>query len=647
MLEVGDRTSPVAPPDDKPPSEHGTPSVLGRIAGRWRGWSFTRRAFAVVGAALGLWALLLAVDLYRIQTELKTGRDELTSLTAKRVDEAGGIGPLAEQAEGHLREAKRLAHSSFGLAPLSMVPGLRSQVHGLRQVVDVTAGLGAVARREADGLQSELHKGASADRRLVLIDRLVGAVDRIRSDVARTRVGVRGFLLPPLSSARDQLVHELAKIRHKLNQSRESLAAMRKFIATDHNVLVLGSNNAEMRGGNGMPLSAGIAHIHNGQIDVGDFVPTSDLWNPIGPVGNLPPDLTKTYGWNTGGFAVGQEWRETDVSPNFVETAPIYARMALRQGMGKVDGVVMVDALALRALIQATGPVVLAGTRYDASNVIQQVLNENYKIYGRLTANTRNARLDLQSQLAKLVFKEFNTRPVSATKLAASLLDVAPGRHILAWSADPAIQATWERMGIAGAMRPDSMLVSVENISGNKLDYYIIPYVGLDVRRDERGDWLVTAAVAIYNPPRAGTSQQIEGVGTPDVKPFDHRVYLDLHLPGDAYSVSMLRPKKAKEVWLRRVLTGADPLPNNEMLQPGFTVIGLDPPNKVVGTRYTIPYKTSRTVVVQFHLPRIDDHIVVLPSGRMVPQVWSLGPQTWFDSAQFTVPLATPVGPNH
>jgi hypothetical protein len=226
---------------------------------------------------------------------------------------------------------------------------------------------------------------------------------------------------------------------------------------------------------------------------------------------------------------------------------------------------------------------------------------------------------------------------VSATKLAAALLAITPGRHILAWSFDPSIEATWNRLNIAGAMQPDAMLVSLENISANKLDYYLRPYIGLHVEPDAEGNWLVTVAVALDNAPRTDTSKAIDG-GTFYVKPKDHRVYLDLHLPGDAYGAVNLPVDQAEDVYLHKVLPKPkDPFPHDGMLQPGFTLSGLDPPNNVVGTRYTIPYGTTRTIVVQFHLPGTDNHITVLPSGRIAPQLWTLGKQAWGDDHKFVV----------
>lgn len=591
----------------------------------------------LVAIVVGLWACVLVVDLYRIQSELRAGRSELQGLTIDRVDAAGGIGPLADRADRHLRRADHLAHASFGLAPLTLVPGLVGQVRGIQNLTAVTASLGHTARHEADGLQHEIDRGTSSDRRLALLDDLAGAAQRIQTKVAAVHLDTHRVLLPPLSDARHQLDHELTKVHRKLGDSRKTLASMRTFLARDHLVLILGSNNAEMRGGNGMPLSAGVAHIHDGQIEMGGFVQTSDLWNPNGPVCCLPTDLLATYGPRTGGFAIGQEWRETDVSPNFVESAPIYARMAQRQGLGTVDSVMLVDALSLRALVQATGPITLNGIQYDANNIVQQVLNENYKRFGVINGEVRDQRVDLQSELAKRAFDAFNTRSISPTKLASALLAVTPGRHLLAWSADPSIQATWKRLGIDGGTRADGMLVSTENTSANKLDYYLRPGIALDVERDPTGNWLVTAAVAISDPVRTDTSPYIEG-GTVGIPPGAYRTYLDLHLPGDAYNASNLSPNDAAAVWKMKFLKGArDPYPNNGFLQPGFATHGLDPPNKVVGSRYIVPLGTTRTVIVQFHLPAASNHIVVLPSGRLNPQIWAFRGQIYSDAAQFTI----------
>lgn len=584
---------------------------------------------AVAALLVVLYVASAAVQLWRIRSELHRGQAALSGLTIDRVDAAGGIGPLADHADDHLRKADRIAHHSLLLAPLRVVPVLGTQLRGIGQLTSATRALGETARTQADRIQTQIATGGSAGKRIQLLDTMLGAIDALQQRISTLDLHTSGWLLPPVSGARHDLVKAVDKAKRHLADSRSTVAAMRTFLGHDHRVLILAANNAEMRGGNGMALSAGVAQIHDGEITVGDFFNTGDLFLKAGPV-PVPPDLEHTYG----DFFIGQEWRGTNASPDFPEVAPIYVAMAKKAGLGDVDGVIMVDADALRALLQTTGPVSLNGTTYSAGNVIQQVLNENYLLFGSADMGVHSQRVDLQSQIAKSVFAEFNTRPVSATKLARNLLAVTPGRHILAWSADPAVQQAWDQLGVDGALSPDGLLVSVENVSANKLDYYIRPVIDLATHRQADGSWLVTLRVSVYNPPRQRTSEVIEG-GTSYVKPGDHRVYLDLHLPGDTYDVKALPADALPTVASDKVAT----LPNAENLPMTFTVVGTDGPMKVVGNRYIIPKGTTRTVSIQFHLPGVDDHVTVLPGGRWNGQVWRYGSHLFIDDHTVKLPL--------
>src|SRR3546814_12458938 len=101
-----------------------------------------------------------------------------------------------------------------------------------------------------------------------------------------------------------------------------------------------------MRGGAGMPLSGGVVTFAGGDVDFGEFEPLANRHVPA-VVDAASEELRSTYHE----FRVGQSWLQTAVSPNFVETAPVYAAMSADFPTGPVDGVFEVDAVALREQI--------------------------------------------------------------------------------------------------------------------------------------------------------------------------------------------------------------------------------------------------------------------------------------------------------
>ncbi len=186
----------------------------------------------------------------------------------------------------------------------------------------------------------------------------------------------------------------------------------------------------------------------------------------------------------------------------------MYQVMGESLGFGPVDGVLEVDAVALRSLLEVIGPVELDGETYDASNVEQKVLNESYLRFD--TFGEREQRVSVQANLAKAIFEAFKEREVPVTDLAFALRDAAQGRHLLARSDDPAVQELWESVGADGRLPPTGLMVAVENIGGNKLDWFVQPSVVVNVLPEITGGWKARVTVAVENPvPPAGPDQRL------------------------------------------------------------------------------------------------------------------------------------------
>src|SRR5439155_12582190 len=134
--------------------------------------------------------------------------------------------------------------------------------------------------------------------------------------------------------------------------------------------------------------------------------------------------------------------------------------------------------------------------------------------------------------IARAAFDALRHRHVDLPALINHLASVAKGRHLLAWSGDPDVEAIWDALGASGALRADGLMVSAENYDGDKLDFYLQPRADLMLDRDSDGSWLATLSVTITNAPRTQTSPYIEGF-----HPEQHYVFLDVHLPAAASEV--------------------------------------------------------------------------------------------------------------
>jgi Protein of unknown function (DUF4012) len=301
----------------------------------------------------------------------------------------------------------------------------------------------------------------------------------------------------------------------------------------------------------------------------------------------VPDDINRLYGW----MAPGQEWRTTDTSPNWPAVAQIYARMSANSPFGKVDGVLFVDVVTLRSVLSVLGPVTVNGFQYSADNVLTQLLYTNYLVFP--TADQTNTRRDVQSNVARATFTALRDSNFSIPKLAHELKQDAAGRHLLAWSASRAEEALWVKLGADGALAPDDFMVSVQNVSASKLDYFIQPIVTMQTQQladHQQIDMYVT----VTNPRRATSSAYIEGGTDCCVVPGDQRIYLLLYLPATAYNITSYKPE--------------------------FSTAGTDGAMTVAGVIYVVPYGQTTSVHFSFQLPLSQTSVNLVPSARLQPE---------------------------
>jgi hypothetical protein len=529
------------------------------------------------------------VDLLRIRHDIDQGRAALSGLQLDSLGE--GLVPTIRGAAAQLSRADGIADRSPFLAVVGVLPVAHDQVHGIRDLTQVTEELGTEAVRAAEVIDVDLERaGQDPSARVDLLDTVLDQLDHIEDVVADLDVGAEGDLLGPLASARQLVVDELDRVPDRLEEARGYLHGLRRLLAGPSHYLLLGANNAEMRGGAGMPLSAGVVTINDGDIEFGEFTQLSGLQLGEPPV-SYPASWPETYRrWR-----FGRSYLETAVSPNFPITGPMYRAMAPAAGFGEVDGVLEVDAVALRELLEVIGPVEMDGVTYDTSNVEQKVLNESYITFDSL--DERGDRVEVQSKLAKQIFEAFKERDVPVAAMVTALQRAAEGRHLLASSADPDVQALWESIGADGSLYPNALMVAVENVAANKLDWYLDPKVTLNVLPAMDGSWRARLTVTITNPVPERTSPYIDG-SYDGLTGGTHRAMVAVYLPEAATAVHSLD------------------LP--------FSELGDDPPLQLFAKRLEIPRGETRRVALEFRLPKEMNAAVLLPSGRVRPVVYEV-----------------------
>lgn len=551
-----------------------------------------------------VWA---AVDLVRIHHDVNVGKSDLLGLSLVSASSPGGVTTAVDSANSHLVRADRIARRGVPLRLAAHVPLVGGQVRAVQDLTGVAVQLGAIGRDAARTIQPQLDAGAgTGPARLQLLETAITVERSARARLERVTLGAKGPLLPPLANARRSAERELARLDGRLTDADHLAGEARQLLTGPGRYLVLAANNAEIRAG-GVTASAGIAEIANGEIQIGGFK-HSEAYSLAAPL-PLPPDIEALWGWE----GSGRDFRPLSSSPNFPAIAPVHAAIAEKAGLGHVDGVIEVDAIALAGVLVVTGPIDVAGVHIDYNNAAQQILNEDYLRFP--DDGARAQRGDLQSQVAVAAFDALRTRHVSLAGLARVLIAEAKGRHLLGWSENPAQDDLWQRLGADGSLQPDGLMLNLNNRSADKTDWYITPTATLNTIKKGKGSRRLRLTITVPNPRRDPTSDVIDGVAYATAAHLtlnDHVVLLALYLPQDTFDVG------SKD--------------------PPFSGSGTDGPMKVAMMQFVVPEGQTRTVTIDFSVPDVVRSIYLMPSARAHPIVVKSGNRTYSDAVPVRIP---------
>lgn len=571
-----------------------------------------KRAALGVGGLLLILGLAVAYQLWSIRADLRRAESRIDQISLERAAASDGIDGLAGPAVDAIRRADSRANGSL-LDAVGRLPFLDRQVDALRDLTGTVAILADEVDVQLETVDAALERASTPEGTIALADTLLEATDSLGRSLDSLPPLEHDDLVGPLRSASADLDDTLDRGSEKLAELREHLVTGRDLLVGPTNVLVLAANNAEQRAGMGMHLSAGVVTVEGGEFTTSDFVPTETLTELTPDRASYPGELRPIFEeiWD-----YGREWRTVSSTPNFPVVGSVFDQLAEQVGFGPVDAVVSVDALALVGLLDATGPVEVQGRDVRSDTVVDLLLRDNYLDFTASPRDFRNRR-ELQGDIAAEIFSALTEREVDPLELASELATAAEGRHLLAWSDHADLQALWESLGADGALTPRSFMISVQNATGSKRDYYLHPVMSVHALEDDRADVRRYRATAtLTNPVVEPTAELVEGTN-PFVPPGVHRAYVTFTLP-----------RAAREI---------------EVLDGHLSRAGTDGPTQLVAVWIRVPVRESRHATIEFDLPTSVRAADLLPSARLRPVPYDVGGRHVFDRRAARVPL--PVGP--
>jgi hypothetical protein len=549
------------------------------------------RAGLVVGAVLVLLSLVAAWRLAGVYRDLDKARGLLEHAGALLEDgELAASAADLRSAESLLVQANNQLFTSPELDVLSWMPVFQQNLRSVRDSLGVTLRLVDGGRellataeplQDAQGsIEVPLRDGAVP---VDTIGAAAGIADSLASELpAASERPSTALLLSPVRTLADRVYEEAARRRQQLDSVGRALTLLDELSGADghRRFLIAVANTAEMRGTGGMILSYGVLESEAGQFSLTAFGNIDELFLDVGvnPTNvGLPEDFMDRWA----SVEPTRLWRAANVGADFDLSALTMEGMYFRKTGLVADGVIQVDPHGLAAIMRAIGPVsVEEFGDVNAGNVVDLTLNQAYVQFP-----DREVRQSLLGDVAEAVFtKLLNGRYDSLRSLGTELLGAAAERHLQFHSIRLRAQNPARFFGATGEL-PDPgaeyALLTVQNFSANKLDYYLDTAVAIEGSRPpgQAGRYAATITLTNNAPPGAEPAY----IFGPNIEGAQNGVYrgvVSLYVPGGAALVD----------------SGGDPVVDEPVLTS-------ENGRSVVVYQVEVPAGSSRTVTLDLQLP--------------------------------------------
>ena len=459
-----------------PPEPSGAAEELPPRPHRWRRWVWI--GLGAIGAGLIVLFAYLAVAAPGIRSELQRGRDALergkSALVAGRSQEAALAFDDAERAFTGAADSSpiRLAgavpwlgNTADAVSAIAEAGERTAQAASLLAgaVDDLPGGLGALAPT-ADGIP---------------LDQLGGLTEAVSQAEALTeraletlRKAPTGFVLSPVGSARDNALQELERTHRQLRAGSTILQGLPSFLGADgpRRYFFGASNPAELRGTGGLIGAYAILTVEDGRLDFSEFRPIQSLPRlDVDQVESPSPEYSSNFDYYRTGLGF---WVSVNMTPDF----PLAAEalwLSYGEATGEhLDGVVVADPFALKALMRVTGPVPVGRTGIELTDrtIVPFTTNEAYALF-----DTNEERKLVLGRVAQAVLHGFLAGEGNDLRRERALLNAFDDGHVKVWSADPSMQSGLVLTAAGGAFDPqgtDVVSVITNSASGTKLDFY-------------------------------------------------------------------------------------------------------------------------------------------------------------------------------
>jgi hypothetical protein len=491
--------------------------------------------FVVLVLADAVWAgLTLRDGLQAAETGLQQG---VAALQAGDLEAARDHFAEAREGAGSARSGFKHPATVLG----SALPGMTRDVGVLRSLssagelasesgltaVELASELGLTSEGFASSLYSEGRVDLDAlERGEPYLAEIAQQLDEAETLLAEAPEATFGLI----DDAHATALGEIAGAGETARKSSELFGALPTLLGQDgkQRYFLAFQALSEARGTGGLIGLFGILSADDGEIALKKVGPIADLIEIPTPPSSGPPWYETRYA----PFGALVEWQQTNFSPNLPVVSEVLLERFEAAKEKPLDGVVMMDPIALGMLSNGTGPLQAEGldVAITENNARKVLLESIYEEFGRNTQNTYLA--DLITEF----WGRIQQGNVNANRLIAGMGEAASTRHLTMYSSDVEAQEALVETDVDGGYNsygPNVQMIFNNNLAANKLDFFMDRSINTKVVVDDSGDALVTTAVQVHNEaPSSGSALLNSGI--PSDPPGLNRLFLNAMLPKDA-----------------------------------------------------------------------------------------------------------------
>ncbi len=503
-----------------------------------------RARLTVIGVVgLGLLALVwCGWTAYRVYSDLDEARDQAQILKASlsRGDIDGA--QLANRTFQELTAAAAGRTDGWAWRAFEVLPIIGDDAAGLATVSDVLSDLAESGVPPLLDSAAELNAGSFAPSdhqfpldRIAALEAPASASSAAFADAVERLSGIDSDRLTgPLQSQLDLLREEIEVASATLETAVRAAQLMPALLGGSgpRDYLLVFQNNAELRATGGLPGVMSLIHAENGRVDITrqeSAGAMGQLDEPILPLSGNELDLF--------GRQLGTYFLDSNFTPDLRRAAELWRARWQLETDTDIDGVFVVDPVAVSYLLESLGAIQVDGRSLTAQTIVAEVEHLAYLRY-----DNQISQDDFFNGVAQAAFDVFADGQGDPVSLVEGLIRGVNERRILIHSFAPDEQAIIDGTTIAGVTTdPDSDIpqvgVYLNDGTGAKMSFFLDHEVQVTSASCENGRQNLTAWLRVTSatPVTCETCPRrspVSRTGSPiPVRPGDQVVVADLYAP--------------------------------------------------------------------------------------------------------------------